>query len=120
VESFLENEHFATLNAPDASSLTLRVLSEFGILGFSGMMIFLYHFHVGGMGYRAAISNALLVDFFVKLLRGPLYFEPEVFFFIFIYMLNHRTHKAEVGSVNIRKRRLQSPVNLPIALGPER
>ena len=47
---------------------------------------------------RAAISNALLVVFFLKLIRDGNYFAPE-HFFIFIYMLNYRQHKLEVGQV---------------------
>jgi hypothetical protein len=89
----------AGLNAPEAASLALRTLSELGILGFLGVLIFLFYFHVGGVGPRAAISNAILVVFFLKLIRDGNYFRPEQFFFIFIYMLNYRQHKFEVGQV---------------------
>jgi hypothetical protein len=87
------------LNAPEAASLALRTLSELGILGFLGVLIFLFYFHVGGAGLRAVISNAILVVFFLKLIRDGNYFRPEQFFFIFIYMLNYRQHKLEVGQV---------------------
>lgn len=89
VDAFLEGGS-ATLNAPDAASFTLRCLSELGALGFIGAIFFVYHFHVGGNGPYAAVSNAVLVCFFLKLIRGGLYFPPEQFLFIFIYMLNHR------------------------------
>jgi hypothetical protein len=97
VERFLTDS--ADLNATEAASLALRTLSELGILGFSGVLIFLFYFYVGGNGPRAALSNALLVCFSLKVLRDGNYFGPEQFFFIFIYMLNHRQHKLEVRSI---------------------
>ena len=90
---------FADLNAPEAASLAIRTLSELGVLGFSGELIFVFYFHVGGKGSRAAISNAILVVFFLKLLRGGHYFPADQFFFIFIYILNHQLHKLEVPSI---------------------
>lgn len=98
----------ADLNAPDAASLTLRVLSELGLLGFLGVLAFLIYFHVSGSGPRADISNALLVYFSLKLLRGGQYFDPEQFFFVFIYMLNHRQFKREARQI-VRRSLLGSP-----------
>ncbi len=98
VQSFVDMG-MVSLNGADASSLALRVLSELGIMGFIGVLVFLLHFHVGGTGRHAAISNALLVYFFLKLLRGGQYFDPEQFFFIFIYILNHRQFKRELREV---------------------
>ena len=80
-------------NSTDAASMTLRSLSELGVLGFGGILWFLVHFHVSGSGRHAAISNAILVAFFLKLLRGGLYFPPEQFFFIFIYTINYREYR---------------------------
>jgi hypothetical protein len=36
-----------------------------------------------------------LVAFFLKLIRLGLYFPPEQFFFIFIYIINYRESKNE-------------------------
>jgi hypothetical protein len=101
VDSFIERGA-ADLNANEAASLTLRVLSELGILGFLGLLTFLFYFHVSGRGPRAAISNAILVCYFLKLIRGGLYFQPEQFFFAFIYILNHRKFKCEVRTFGHR------------------
>jgi hypothetical protein len=87
------SEGWLKTNSTDAASMTLRALSELGILGFVGILWFLVHFHVKGSGRHAAISNAILVTFFLKLLRGGLYFPPEQFFFIFIYMINYREYR---------------------------
>jgi hypothetical protein len=92
VESFIGMNLDAT-NALEANSLTLRVLSELGILGLLGVCAFLVHFFVGGNSPRAAISKAILVCFFLKLLRSGEYYQPEQFFFIFIYILNYRKFK---------------------------
>ena len=48
---------------------------------------------------RAAISNAILVCFLIKLLREGGYFPPEQWFFIFIYILNHRQYRHEIRSI---------------------
>jgi hypothetical protein len=98
VDQFLEI-NAADLNAPDAASLTLRSLSEFGLLGFAGILIFVLHFRVGGIGPRAAMSNALLVCFLFKLIRDGNYFAPEQFFFIFVYILNYRQCRRECRSL---------------------
>jgi len=94
IQSFVD-EGMSNLNASDAASLSLRVLSELGLLGYVGVLTFLIYFHVSGGGPRAAMSNALLVYFFLKLLRGGQYFDPEQLFFIFVYIFNHRQFKRE-------------------------
>jgi len=103
---FFVEQHLQDSNALEAASLTLRVLSEFGFLGYLGVLAFLIHFRVGGKGDYGAISNALLVCFFLKLIRGGQYYPPEQFFFIFIYVLNYRQAKRE-GSIGAKA--LRSP-----------
>lgn len=82
-------------NTHEAASLTLRSLSELGLAGFVGILWFIYHFRVRGSGVRAAISKAILLVFFEKLLRGGGYSDPEQFFFIVVYMLNFGQSKRE-------------------------
>jgi hypothetical protein len=95
---FFIDMNFVNANAPEAASLTLRVLSEFGILGYLGVLAFVIHFYVGGTSRWAAISNALLTCFFLKLTRNGNYYPPEQFFFVFIYILNYRSFKRETGA----------------------
>lgn len=83
------------LNAEDAASLFLRVLSELGIVGLIGVLAFIWHFHVPGHGPRAQISYAILVYFFLKLLRHGHYFSPEQYFFVLIYVFNYGKFKVE-------------------------
>jgi O-antigen ligase len=101
VEVF-EERGMEDYNSTEAASLVLRSLSELGILGFLGILWFLFHFHVGGTSSRAAISNGILVCFFLKLIRDGVYFPPEQFFFIFVYFLNHRQFKLETCAASTR------------------
>ena len=89
------DEEWLKTNSTDAASMTLRALSELGIVGYGGILWFLVHFHVRGSGRHAAISNAILVSFFLKLIRIGLYFPPEQFFFISIYVINYREFRRK-------------------------
>src|ERR1035441_164197 len=110
---FFVDMHLENANALEAGSFTLRVLSEFGILGYLGVLAFLVHFHVGGKGHRAAISNAILVCFFLKLIRAGQYYPPEQFFFIFIYIFNHRQfiRESRTGAPVTKSRFPLAPLN---------
>ncbi len=89
----------AGANLQDASSLTLRSLSEMGIVGFLGILWFIGHFRVDGDGYRAVISSAILTVFFQKILRNGGYSTPEQFFFVVVFMLNYR--KSRQGHAEV-------------------
>jgi hypothetical protein len=118
-EAFLEGGT-GTYNAPDAASLSLRSLSELGIVGLTAILIFLFHFHVGGRGVNAAISNAILVCFVLKLMRVAVYFPPEQFFLAFIYKLNHQKFQCEVrlaGRRHSLKRSIGPALHEPFGLG---
>lgn len=93
---------FEELNAAEAASLGLRTLSELGLLGLSIVLIFVFYCRVGGSGPRAAISSAILIVIFLKLIRDGHYFPPELFFFAFVYFLNHRQHKLKAQASHSR------------------
>ncbi len=114
VPDFFSENHIQNLNQAEAGSLTLRVLSEFGLIGFLGVLVFVFHFHVGGRGARAAISNGILTCFFLKLIRSGEYYQPEQFFFIFIYILNYwkwRDQAAPARNLLLRQGPLTEPRN---------
>jgi hypothetical protein len=75
------------LNAADANSLLLRLLSETGIAGVLAAGLFIRRYKAPHSGERAAINHAILIYFFAKLLRAGHYFPPEEFFFVFAYCL---------------------------------
>ena len=86
---FFEARDSQFLQAEEAASLAIRVLSELGLIGFSAVLVFLYFNYVGGSSMHSDICRAILVCLFVKLIRDGTYFGPEQFFFIYIYVLNH-------------------------------
>lgn len=94
VEVFID-QGMENFNSTEAASLALRVISELGVVGFLAILSFLIRFRVSGTGDRAAISNGILVCFFLKLIRDGVYFPPEQFFFAFIYFLNYRQFNFE-------------------------
>ena len=89
VEIFNE-DGVTELNAYDANSLFLRVLSEMGILGILLVFWFIWRYRVPGTDTRAIICQGILIYFVIKLLRGGVYFNPEQFFFIVVYAVNGR------------------------------
>ncbi|MCX6113064.1 MAG: O-antigen ligase family protein, partial [Proteobacteria bacterium] len=74
------------LNARDANSLLIRILSELGILGFLFTMIFIFKFFIK----KDIISRAIVVYFILKLLREGHYFSPEMYFFVMLYYFNYK------------------------------
>jgi O-Antigen ligase len=91
------------INATDASSLFLRTLSEFGLVGILLVFWFIWHYRArGGQGIEV-VSQAIWIYFFAKLLRGGVYFSPEQFFFIVLYAVNGRPQRSpELGYLAVR------------------
>ena len=75
------------LNAEDANSFLIRVLSDTGLLGTALMFLFLWVYRPKGDTELSTISKAVTVYFVVTLLRGGHYFSDERFFFIILYAL---------------------------------
>jgi len=91
------DDEWLQTNASDAASMTLRVLSELGIVGYLALLWFLVRFRVSGNSPYGIMSNAIMTSFFLKLIRGGLYFPPEQFFFIFIFIYCHRMEKLSAA-----------------------
>ena len=85
---FFEQMSMESMNAEDGASLAIRVASEQGLVGLALLAWFIFAFRVGGSSRHAHLSNAILLYFFIKLVRGGHYFFPEQFFFITVYILN--------------------------------
>lgn len=81
------------LNAKDANSLMLRILSDMGFLG-AVIVIFLISKGYTNDDRYYIISRALLVYFFYKLLREGHYFSPEMYFFIMMFYFNFQECKS--------------------------
>lgn len=77
----------ADLNAQDANSLLLRTMSEFGLVGIICTFVFIFKFWTPGYSAYGNISAAIFVYFVLALLRAGQWFEPERYFFVWIYVL---------------------------------
>ena len=75
------------LNAEDANSFLVRVLSDMGLTGAVMVFLFLWIYRPRGDTDLANISKAISVYFFVTLLRGGHYFSYEHLYFIILYAL---------------------------------
>jgi len=84
------------LNAKDAGSLALRVMSDLGLIGLFLVAYFLVMNYCGDRKHPQImyISKALLLYFFCKLLREGHYFSPEMYFFVFAYAFLRRVKPA--------------------------
>ena len=81
-----QSEEVHSLGQWDASSLFLRITSEFGLVGLVASAWFLVWFYPRRVTIEEqAISMALLCYIFMKLLRSGEYFGGEQFFFLAIY-----------------------------------
>jgi hypothetical protein len=78
---------FMRTNATDADSLMLRTASEFGLIGVAGILWFIWAYRVRGEGLVAAVNLSILTYFSLKLLREGTWFSPEMYFFVWAYVL---------------------------------
>jgi len=72
------------LNSDDAASLTLRILSDLGILGICLVILFIYKQYTKD-DELYVFSRAFIIYFFYKLFRDGHYFPPEMYFFVIGY-----------------------------------
>lgn len=90
------------LNAKDAASLFLRLVSETGVIGLFAVMYFIYRNLIRNTDlnndYGKIVCKAILIYFFCKLLREGHYFSPEMYFFVFLFVYNR---KASLGANNL-------------------
>jgi len=88
-ETFLDKgSNLANLNAEDANSLFLRILSELGIVGIFLVFFFMIKDYSSVTANSSIISRAILIYFIYKLFREGNYFSPEMYFFVFLYYFN--------------------------------
>lgn len=80
------------LNKEDANSLTLRILSELGIVGLLMVLFFIKKNYVN----HNYISQAILLYFWYKLFREGHYFSPEMYFFVFLYFAIKRDNILKI------------------------
>ena len=74
-------------NITDANSMPLRLISEMGIFGIGGLILFFAYFsRATGEKYRF-LQQCFIPYFVVRILRDGHYFSLELYFFMAIYVL---------------------------------
>ena len=80
------------LNKEDASSMLLRLMSDFGIFGIFIVLIFLIigiSAHFKEYDYeKKTICIGMFIYFLIKLIRMGHYFPEEMYFFLFLFLYN--------------------------------
>lgn len=75
-------------NATDANSLFLRITAEFGLTGLLGICFLIFRFRAPKGSTYANVSHAVAIYLFMKLFREGHYFSPEMYFFLWGYVLS--------------------------------
>ncbi|WP_062307747.1 hypothetical protein [Polynucleobacter sinensis] len=88
-----ESQVLLELNSIDAGSLFIRLLSEFGVLGIIGFLLFLFRYKssVGGNLLLPQIVNDMAFVFIVTYaIRNGGYLDPMLWLFVALYYYSHK------------------------------
>ncbi|MFH1612137.1 MAG: O-antigen ligase family protein [bacterium] len=90
------------INAADANSLFLRIVSELGLVGMGILFFFIFKFYISRKkdSFLWIISNAVLSLLLVKLIREGHYFYNGFFFFIWLYYFTYGKIGSDYLTVN--------------------
>lgn len=83
--NYLRKQKKHTDNSFDANSLATRLMSEFGIFGIFGVLLFLYYCSKVFKYDKLYLAQGIFIYFLLKLFRDGHYFPPELFFFIWLF-----------------------------------
>lgn len=104
---------FLNLNAQDANSWFLRTMSEFGFVGVVFTIFFFFKFWTPGYSVYGNIGAAVFVYCILALLRAGQWFEPERYFFLWIYVLVWRdARRALPASTQSASRARPAPAKM--------
>lgn len=93
IPPYIVSNNLTEINAADACSLFLRICSETGILGFIAVMIALFYLGKNFRNPDLIFTQAATIYFLLKLFRDGHYFPPELYFFIWLFILEIKEHK---------------------------
>jgi len=86
------------INAPDAASLFLRLLSEMGIIGFILIVYLIFLSSKSFTSNNYYFAQGIVIYLLLKLFRDGHYFPPELFFFI--WMVYYTLKKKNIQTKN--------------------
>ena len=91
---YLRTLNLHQTNAADANSLFLRLVSDFGIIGFVLICFTLYRSSVCFTTNQMYFAQGVFIYFLLKLFRDGHYFPPELFFFIWLFYYSFKEFNA--------------------------
>jgi hypothetical protein len=110
-----EGTEYEVYNAEDACSLGIRVASDFGLSGIFLMFWFIWRYRPRGNSELDVMRTAIWLYFFTKIVRGGVYFQEEVFFYICFYALAPmvvRMKSAQLARTTKAPASISSPLRL--------
>ncbi len=101
VPSYIREHGKAEDNSFDACSLFTRIFSEFGMIGFTLVLIVLYFTSKCFKSNELYFAQGVFVYFLLKLFRDGHYFPPELYFFIWLFYYFMKDYYVE-KKVNLK------------------
>ncbi|WP_339889640.1 O-antigen ligase family protein [uncultured Flavobacterium sp.] len=92
---YLVSQKKQTDNSFDANSLFTRICSEFGLIGFIGIILGLIYLTKSYNHKELYFAQGIAIYFLLKLFRDGTYFPPELFFFIWIFYFSYKDFFAK-------------------------
>ena len=81
---YIKMQRLDNINAADANSLLLRIVSDFGIIGILFLIFVLVSLIKPFSSKDFIFAQGIVIYILLKLFRDGHYFPPELYFFIFI------------------------------------
>lgn len=86
---YIQDRH--TINSFDANSLFIRIMSELGIIGITGILLIII---LASRCYKYTdyLAQGIFIYFLLKLFRDGHYFPPELYFFIWYFYFSMKSY----------------------------
>lgn len=79
-------------NSFDANSMFIRIVSEFGLIGFFTVIIVLWLASYCFKHNSLYLAQGIFIYILLKLFRDGHYFPPELFFFVWLFYFSYKKH----------------------------
>lgn len=98
---YLVKQHKETDNSFDANSLFTRICSEFGLIGFTLVLIMIYFASRSFKYEELFFVQGIIIYFLLKLFRDGHYFPSELYFFIWLFYFTYIDFMKSKDNQNI-------------------
>lgn len=96
---YLKKQRLDVINATDANSLFLRIISDLGLIGILFLLFFVVYLIKAFSSKDFIFSQGIVIYILLKLFRDGHYFPPELYFFIFIMYFS--IQKKQMKKINV-------------------